>query len=157
VSGSATLGSNLVDRLVPKVIDGLRRKLHPKFGVRAYKVFTIARTWSGGGMGEGTASDVVVELDPQPKVKIWDGLRYSLEPCGLDEAGEIMLTEISLTYTQAELDGGGSLSQNQEFLIRVDEAHGQEQRSCFYIHTRRPFVDREKDMAWVAWLRKVDV
>jgi hypothetical protein len=146
-----------VDRLVPKVIDGLRRKLHPKFGVRAYTVHTVARTWSGGSMGEGTASDVVVELDPQPKVKIWDGLRYSLEPCGLDEAGEIQLTEISLTYTQAELDGGGALAQNQEWLIRVDEAHGQENRSAFYIHTRRPFVDREKDMAWVAWLRKVDV
>ena len=156
--GSATLDQNvLVDSLVEDVIDGLREELHPAFGVRAYRVFTVLRTWSGRIQGEGERSDVVTELRPQPLVHSWDGRRYELQGCGLDDMGEIMLTEVSLTYTQAELDGGGALGKNQAFLIRLDEAHGQEQRSAFFIHTRPPYVDRIKDMGWKLWLRRSDV
>jgi len=160
VGGSAILDPNvLVDGLVEEVIDGLRRDLHPQFGVRAYDVFTVARTWSGQGQGEGRATDVEVLLDPQPKVNIWErqnGRRYELDKCGLDEAGEIMLTEVSLTYTQAELDGGGALSRNQEFFLKLTEAHGQASRTAYFIHTKVPYVDREKDMGWVLWLRRVE-
>lgn len=157
MAGSAILDPNvLVDGLVEDVIDGLRRDLHPQFGVRAYHVATVARTWSGRTQGEGTATDVETVLDPQPLVKIWDGRRYELEPCGLDELGEIKVTEVSLTYTQAELDGGGALNRNQEWLLKLTEAHGQATRSAFFLHTRPPFIDREKDMGWVLWLRRVE-
>lgn len=156
MAGSATLDPDvLVDSLVEDVIDGLREDLHPAFGVRAYRVYTVFREWSGGIMGKGQATETVVELRPQPRVLAWDGLQYSMEPCGLDESGEIKLEEVSLTYTQAELDGGGSLASSSEWLIRVDEGHGQEQRSRYYQHTRPPFVDREKNMGWILWLRAV--
>lgn len=156
--GSATLDPNvLVDSLVTDVIDGLREDLHPQFGVRAYRTFTILRTWSGLIVGEGTPADVVTELRPQPRVAVWDGLEYRLEPCGLDLEGDIKLTEVSLTYTQAELDGGGVLTGNQQWLFRLDEAHGQAQRSKYFIHTKPPFADREKDMAWILWLRNVEI
>lgn len=156
--GSAILDPDvLVDSLVTDVIDGLREDLHPQFGVRAYRTFTILRTWSGQIVGEGTASDVVVELRPQPRVAVWNGMEYRLEPCGLDLEGDIKLTEVSLTYTQAELDGGGALAANEQWLFRLDEAHGQAQRSKYFIHNKPPFVDREKDMAWVLWLRSVEV
>jgi len=156
MGGSATLDPNvLVDSLVDEVIDGLREDLHPAFGVRAYRTFTVRRDWSGAIAGQGQATETVVELRPQPRVLIWDGLRYSMEPCGLDEAGEIRLTEVSFTYTQAELDGGGDLPSTSEWLIRIDEAHGQEQRSRYYQHTRPPFADREKDMGFVLFLRAV--
>jgi len=156
MGGAAILDPDvLVDGLVEDVIDGLREDLHPAFGVRAYRVFTVERSWSGSMIGQGQATDVVRELRPQPRVLVWDGLRYSMEPCGLDEAGEIKLTEVSITYTQAEIDGGGALRPNQEWLIRVSEAHGQAQRDRYYQHTRPPFVDREKDMGWILWLRAV--
>jgi len=154
MAGSAVLDPNvLVDSLVTDVIDGLREDLHPQFGVRAYRVFTILRTWSGRSVGEGTKVDTEVELRPQPLVHTWDGLKYDLEPCGLNLDGEVKLTEVSLTYTEAELDGGITLGRNQQWLIRIDEGHGQETRSKFFLHTKPPFIDREKDMGWVLWLR----
>ena len=119
-------------------------------------MFTILRTWSGRTIGEGVSSDVEVEIaDPQPKVHTWNGLRYSLEPCGLNEAGQIKLTEWSLTYTEAEVIGTG-LTKSQEWLIRVDEAHGQETQSRFFVHAKPPFIDRIDDIAWVCWLRSID-
>jgi hypothetical protein len=157
MSGSAVLGDNLVDSLVTDVIDGLRRDLHPQFGVRPYRAWLVTRTWSGEipGEGEGTPVDIEVELDPQPRVMAWGGYEIELDKCGLDEAGEIVLKEVSLTYTHAELTGG-ALAPNQEFFIKLTEAHGQGNPVRYFTHTRPPFVDREKDMAWILWLRKVE-
>lgn len=153
MAGSAVLDPDvLVDSLVTDVIDGLREDLHPPFGVRAYRAFTVRRRWSGRLVGEGAAADAVVELRPQPLVAVWDGLRYSLEPCGLSVAGQVRLTEVSLTYTQAELDGGGALGRNEQWLIRLDEAHGQASKSRLYTLERPPHVDRVKDMGWILWL-----
>lgn len=155
MAGSAILDPTvLVDSLVPDVIDGLRESLHPLFGVRAYRTFTVKRTWSGRNVGDGVSSETVVELRPQPKVQEWSDLEYELEPCGVDLSGQIKLTEVSLTYTQAELDGG-TLASNEQWLIRIDEGHGQGSRSEFFFHQRPPYVDREKDMGWVVWLRNV--
>ena len=154
----------LVDSLVVDVIDGLREELHPLFGVRAYKVFTEARTWSGNIIGEGSLSKVEVELRPQPRVRAWDqggrGFELDLAKCGIDELGEIKLTEISLTNTFKELAGrdpNTSLPKNQEFLLRLEDAHGQANPVRYFTHTRPPFVDREKDMGWVMWLRRTQV
>lgn len=155
--GNATLDPNvLVDSLVPGVIDGLRRSLHPAFGVRAYRVFTILQTWSGASIGQGQKTEVVNEIDPQPLVDIWTeagALRFELSRCGLDEAGTIRVREVSLTYTEAELIGPQPLAANQRWLIRISEAHGQENTDKYFIHTKPPYVDREKDMGWVMWLR----
>ena len=157
MGGSATLDPDvLVDGLVEDVIDGLRRELHPAFGVRAYKLSTVHRVWAGQAQGEGAMTETVVELDPQPKIKIWDGLKYELDQCGLDEIGRIRVTEVSLTYTQAELDGGGSLPRNEAWFLLLEEAHGQESRPAYFIHEQRPFIDREKDMGWVLFLRRVE-
>lgn len=150
--GSATLDDEkLVDSLVP-VIDELRGELHPLFGVRAYRVFTVLQTWSGKSQGIGELSEQVTEILPQPRVQIWDGLRYVLEPCGLDTDGEIVLTEISLTYTFAEL-AGGDLPANRRWRIRMADAHGQGNPVRDFILTKPPYVDREKDIGWVMWLR----
>lgn len=157
MAGSAILDpSVLLDSLIP-VADDLRTSLHSSFGVRAYRVFTIHRTWSGKVVGEGKATDVEREVnDPAPKVHIWGGMRYQLEPCGLDEIGQIKLTEWSLTYTEAEVIGPkASMGRNQEWMIRLDEAHGQAVRSKLFVHTKPPFKDRENDISWVCWLRAV--
>jgi len=156
VPGSAILDPDvIVDSLVTDVIDGLREELHPQFGVRAYRVYTVKQTWSGKVVGEGAVSEVVSEIRPQPKVLEWgDSLRLDLKNCGLDEIGEIRLIEWSLTYTQAEVDGG-PLGKNQAWFIRIGEAHGQASRDFETVHNRPPFIDREKNMGWVVWVRPV--
>lgn len=155
MSGSAILDEDvLVDSLVPDVIDGLRRDLHPQFGVRPYHVYTVKRTWSGRVQGEGAMTEEVHELDPQPDVKFWDGLNYSLEKCGLDLEGVVKVTEVSLSYKQEELDGG-ALGANNQFFIRIGEAHGQATRSMYFTHAKPPYIDREKNMGWVLSLRSV--
>jgi hypothetical protein len=154
--GTAVLDANvLVDSLVPEVIDGLREDLHPAFGVRAYSVYRVLRTWGGKVAGEGARTDVAHELRPQPKVEVWNGLRFEQMTCGVNEAGEIRLSEISLTYTEAQLTGK-PLAKNAECFIAVGEAHGQGSFTRLYGHTRPPFVDREKTMGWMMWLRAVD-
>ncbi len=108
MAGSAILGNNLVDSLVPGVIDGIRDALHPDLGVRHYRVYAVTRTYVGE-FGSDDYSDVEVEFEPQPLVEPYPrantGIHYELEPCGLDEAGLVVIKEISLTYTEHEVSG----------------------------------------------------
>lgn len=155
LTGSATLDDEvLVDALVPDVIDGLREDLHPQFGVRAYRMYRVIRTWSGAEPGEGTYTDVAVELRPQPRVEVWDGLRYVQAACGIEELGDVRLTEVSLSYTFADITGG-VLAANVEVFIAIGEAHGQAQPTRLYTFAMPPFVDREKTMGWVIALHRV--
>jgi hypothetical protein len=156
MAGSATLNPEvLVDGLVP-VIDSLRGELHPAFGVRAYRGFCVKRSWSGRIQGEGTLTDTTTELLPQPRVEVWSGLRYELAAAGLSEMGQIRLSEISLTYTMAELSGG-ALTPTQQFFYRLEDAHGQGSPARYFQETQPPFVDREKDMGWVVFLRSIEL
>lgn len=153
--GAATLSNEvLVDSLVPDVIDGLRESLHPQFGVRAYRMYRVVRTWSGSVAGEGSPTDVGHELRPQPLVKVWDGLRFVQAACGLEQLGDVHLTEVSLTYTFDQLMGK-PLAVNQELFIALGEAHGQGQPVALFTHARPPFVDRVKNMGWDILLRRV--
>jgi len=154
--GTATLDSTvLVDSLVPDVIDGLREQLHPVFGVRAYRVYRVIRSWSGGEIGEGEMTDVAGELRPQPRVKIWDGLKFVQAVCGIRELGDVKLTEVSLTYSDADLTGQ-PLEAHQEMFLALGEAHGQASPLRLWAHTQPPFIDREVDMGWVLHLRRVE-
>ena len=154
--GTAILDPNvLVDSLVVDVIDGLRGELHPPFGVRAYRVFTVLRTWSGLSVGEGSSNDVEAEILPQPKVEPFTELEFRQQPCGLDEAGFVTLSEVSLTYKHSELLFTPAM--NQQWMMKIAEAHGQAQPARYFVHTRPPFVDREKTMGWLCWLRHVEV
>jgi hypothetical protein len=153
--GEAVLNAaTLVDSLVADVIDGLRESLHPDFGVRSYRVYRVIRTWTGQRPGDGQLTQEALELRPQPRVQVWSGLRMELATCGVEEMGEIVLTEVSLTYTERQLTGGGLLGMNQELYIGLAEAHGQAQRRRLFSYTRPPFVDREKNMGWQLWLQR---
>lgn len=155
LAGAATLDNEvLVDSLVTDVIDGLREELHPQFGVRAYRVYRVIRTWTGDIAGEGTFTDAGHELRPQPLVSVWDGLRFVQAVCGLEELGEVKVTELSLTYTEAQITGK-PLTVSQECFIAIGEAHGQAQPIHLFTHARPPFVDRTKDMGWSLMLRRV--
>lgn len=149
--GTAVLNpATLVDSLVVDVIDGLRESLHPDFGVRAYRVYRVVRTWSGQKPGQGIATDEARELRPQPRVGVWNGLRMEMASCGVEEMGEITLTEVSLSYTYGQLRP--SLGMNQQLFYGLTEAHGQGNPRRLFSLSRPPFVDREKNMGWQVWL-----
>lgn len=153
--GNADLDpTKLVDALVPTV-DSLRDQLHTSFGVRPFRVYTVRRSYSGDLEGLGEPVETVVELTPQPKVWQWDGMRWELATCGVDELGEVRLTEISLTYTEAELTGR-PLERGEQWFFRLEDAHGQGMEPRYFAPTRPPFPDREKTIGWVVQLRKVE-
>lgn len=155
MSGSAVLDpENLVDSLVTDVIDGLRDELHPQFGVRPHRTYTVRRTWSGVIVGDGTFADVAIELRPQPRIS--ERTRWEPGPNGLVVMGEFVLKEVSLSYTYAELTGG-ALADNVQWLYRVDEANGQGTPPRYFTLARPPSVDREEDMGWVVALRALQV
>lgn len=154
--GTATLDpSVLVDSLVPDVIDGLREDLHPAFGVRAYRVYRVIRTWSGRDVGEGSYTDDAGELRPQPRVLHWNGLKYVQAVCGVRELGDVELQEVSLTYSADDLDPR-TLRGNQELFYVLGEANGQLSPLRVWAHAVPPFIDREKSMGWIMHLRRVE-
>jgi hypothetical protein len=160
LEGEAVLDSAvLVDSLIADVIDGLREDLHPQFGVRAYRVYRVIRTWNGQTVGDGQFTDDAAELRPQPLVWTWDtmanALRYKPAACGLSDLGEVKLTEVSLTYTEGQLTGR-PLADNQELLMAIGDAHGQGSAVRMFTHAKPPYIDRVKDMGWVLFLSVVN-
>jgi hypothetical protein len=145
MAGSATLGTNLVDSLVP-LADDLRKVLQTDFGVRQFRVWTVQRVWSSGTTGEGEYVDTAAEITPQPLVEPYK-TEFSLEPCGVDESGFVVLREISLTYTEAELSGG-DVPVGTEWFIKLTDAHGQEIPDSYWLVKKRPWPDRIKDIGW---------
>ncbi len=156
LTGNATLDQGvLVDSLVPDVIDGLREDLHPAFGVRAYRVYRVIRTWTGRMVGDGQFTDDAGELRPRPRVAVWNGLKYVQATCGIRELGDVQLSEVSLTYSAGQLEPR-SLASNQECFFAIGEANGQGSPTRVWTHTAPPFIDREKAMGWLMFLRRVD-
>lgn len=152
MAGSSILGTNLVDSLVPGVIDGIRDALHPGLGVRAFRVYAVTRTYSGE-FGGSDFVDTEVELVPQPLVESYvertgTSLRRVLEPCGIDEAGVVMIKEVSFTYTEAEVAGPPANPDSQEFLIKIGDAHGQAVPDRYFQPLGPPYPDRIQGMGW---------
>lgn len=157
MGGSATLGTNLIDRLMPTV-DRLRGTLNAQFGTRPFVVQTVLRTWLGpsGMEGDGDYRDVVTTIEPTPHVEKWNGYRGALLAAGVHEDGEIRVSEVSLTYTWDELTGG-TLQKNQQFFYRLTDGHGQGQEERILRLNRPPFCDREKSIGWDLWLMDMNI
>lgn len=157
MAGSAVLGPNLVDGLIPGVIDGIRGALFPTLGVRQFRAFVVTRTYDGE-IGTTPYTDAEIELTPQPLVLPYEDLgdlHYEKEPCGIDEAGFVYVKEVSLTYTESELAGPPADPMRQELFVRIQDAHGQGIKTRYFRHYRPPFPDREKDMGWALQLLPV--
>lgn len=156
---NATLDTSLVDDLIGTV-DSLRADLLPAFGIRAHAVYLVRRTWSGDERGDGTATDVTTEMSPPPLIvdaaPRTSEERYELKSHGRDPEGEAVASEISLTYTEAELTGG-TLPANVEYLWKVVDAHGQQQSTRWFVVAAPPRVDREQSIGWSVTLKRVGV
>ena len=73
--------------------------------------------------------------------------------CGLRELGDVQLSEVSLTYTAEQLEPR-TLSAKQELFYAIGEANGQGSPLRVWVHTAPPFIDREKTMGWLVFLRR---
>ena len=157
MSGTAILGDNLIDDLMPDV-DDLRGDLNADFGTRPFDCQTVLRTWLGdsGMEGDGDFRDVITTITPAPRVEQWDGYKWVLLAAGVHEDGIIRVSEVSLTYTWAELTGG-TLEKNQQFFYRLVDAHGQGQEDRILRQSKPPFVDREKTIGWILWLMDMNI
>lgn len=98
------LCGTLARTLVP-VADSLRN-LYSTFGLRPYVVRLIKTRWSGGRRGVG-AESIVSETPilPTPLIADLTSLQQINTPIGLDEFGEVGLTEVSGAYTEDFLRG----------------------------------------------------
>ena len=151
--GSATIGDNLVDSLL-EVVDDLRGDLHPAMGVRQWRVYTVLRTWSGTEVGDGTKTDTETQILPQPLVSY--DLANKLTPGGVDDDGIVTLSEISLTYTEAELVGP-TLAANQEWFFVLRDAHGQGMPDRYFGVKDPPKPDRIQTIGWIVRLIRQNV
>lgn len=107
----------LRDDLIPVVDDA--RQLIDDMGLRRFVVVVRKRTWSGGQLGLGTATNVDLTLAPKPKVGDVPERLVFAEP-GKFEAGDRFVRRISATYTRAQLDGG-TLAANEELVWMLDD------------------------------------
>lgn len=154
MSGTAILGENLIDDLVPTV-DELRTDLYEDFGVTPRVVRLIRRQWSGTRRGEGTVT-VTFEHVMEPAPLFVDKVRYRLMPHGKDLTGDAMLLEVSLTYTETELSGG-TLAANEEFFYQISDARGQGVATDYFVPKEPPIVDRDQSIGWKVTLTHVEV
>ena len=92
---------SLVTDLRPVVNAG--RQLAADLGLRTRAVVIRTRTWSGGKMGSGTATDSDVTITPPPVVSE-PPARLVGDAVGMYEAGDVIVTRIARdTYDEADL------------------------------------------------------
>lgn len=151
MAGSADLDTDiLVDDLVATV-DELRA-LPNELGIRQFRLYTVVRTWSGDEPGAGDFSEAETEIVPRPLVEAFRRTDR-LEPCGLDEADVVKVSEVSLSYTEDEIAGAG-LERNQQWLVRVKDGYGQGARTRDFVLEGSPWPDRLKTIGWTFNLRR---
>lgn len=126
-------GDKIID-----VVDNVRRKIHAKLGTRPYKVAIVTRRWSGEERGDGSWTDSVLELDPTPHVR--ENTRDRMGPAGREATGTIVLTGVSLRYSEAELHP--KVDHRTEVAYRISEGHGQRQKTRWFVIASNPIPRR---------------
>lgn len=131
---------NLIDKLISKV-DTVRQKAANKFGLPAHNMYRVMRTWSGGEIGSGTATDVETLITPTPHIEFSGGLR--LEHHGLTDKRKMKAKEVSLTFTENFLQGTPKLA-GQECFYKLVERNGQAADTTYWIMINTPLVARDE-------------
>lgn len=101
---SQSLQGTLARKLIP-VADQLRN-LYSVFGLRPYVVRIVQTQWSAGIRNQGT-EQVISSMDllPTPLLSDLTGVAEINTAIGLDEIGEVMVSQISGRYTEDQLRG----------------------------------------------------
>lgn len=130
---TTTLGDKLID-----VVDNVRRKIHTKLGTRPWKVAIVTRRWSGEERGAGSPTVSVLELDPSPHVS--RNVKDRLGPAGREAAGTVILTGVSLRYSEDEL--APKVDHRSEVAYRLTEGHGHRQKTRWFVLSASPIARR---------------
>lgn len=147
----------LTDDLVP-VLDEVRDCLNEDLGLRQWDVQIVTRFWDGSRIGSGGYADEIRQMAPKPRVRDFRSVRGELRRLGIEEEGDIVLTEVSLEqWSEPELylgtQPGGTVEQHYYCLV---ERHGQQMRSRYFVPAGPPRADRDRTLGWVIVLRQVD-
>lgn len=85
-------------------IEDRGREVEARLGFRPYTVKIVHTRWSGGRRGNGLEEIVQeVTLLPTPQISDLTGLTVLTTPAQVIEAGNILVSKISGTYTEAQL------------------------------------------------------
>lgn len=114
---------SLARRFVP-LGDSLRNLL-TKFGLRTYRVTLVTVQWSGGERGVGTPVVIKEEMVlPTPKLSDLSGITEIVQPVGLDEVGQLFVSQISGRFTEDQLMGrasdGSDIAHDTEFFWEIE-------------------------------------
>lgn len=93
-------------------------------GTRPYQVMLVWTRWSGGERGDGVEEVAREEqISPTPVIDGSGGLQRTMSNFGVDETGQISLSEISGRYSEDYLLGldkdGNAVPQDQNFYWEV--------------------------------------
>lgn len=153
--GSAVLDPALLsDQLA--LINDQARTLRASLGFAQYRVSLVTVPVISHRSGPTYAPVAAeVEISPAPDVTPWKTLsdqRYKLEACGLREAGLVQVDGVSLTYTEAELTGTAS-SSNETFFWKISDLRSQGVLPKWFVLDRPPYADRQCCASWTVWLK----
>lgn len=157
--GSATLDPNVFADSLISVVDDIRRDIKEGMGFRQFYVdlVTVTHVPREAG-GPRNSVSVLTRLDPLPFVEPYEEQRNApmkrvMQPCGIDETDKVKVTQVSLTYTEAELTGK-DLPKGTEFYWRLTDAQGQSTCERFFTIDRPPYPSRNCCPGWLIVLRR---
>lgn len=139
---NALLDEDLLADALVDVVDDIRRDVHEALGTRQWSVSVVTRRWSGATRGEGNATVNVLELDPTPMVR--RSTRDRLGPAGREAAGTMIITGVSLRYTEEELQP--KVDARTEVGYKLVEKHGQREKTIWCVLSADP-IPRRGDKA----------
>ncbi len=152
------LPRTLARQLIP-VADQLR-DLYTVFGLRPYLVRLVKTKWSLGRRNQGV-EQVVFSRDilPTPLVSDLSGVAQVSSPIGLDEIGDVVVSQISGRFTEDQLRGSDDLGnppdKDEDLYYEIEfptPGDGQGERRRFTINSA-PMYFSDK-FAWTLHLER---
>jgi hypothetical protein len=133
--------TTLVDHLSP-MLDRVRA-IPSRLGVQPYRVFLLTTRWSENEYGEGTESLVSeTEITPPPLVEL--GVTIDFRPFGADCSGKLVLSQISLRYSEEELVP--TVPEGTQFYFEVRRTDGANRVRAF--PDTKPVRNGKKGLGW---------
>lgn len=143
---------NLIDKLIPKV-DLLRQKAADKFGLPAFNMYRVIRTYASGTIGEGSYTEVSTLLSPPPMIKFTGA--DELQHGGRRDARKMKATEVSLSYTENWLQGEPLAAGDIIYYKLVDRNTTTSQDPTTWVLEKIPEQERDQ-IYWELDFRRFD-
>lgn len=129
---------NLIDKLINKV-DTIRQAAANKFGLPAFDMYRVIRTWTSGIIGDGAFTDQIDVMYPTAEVTFKGGDKF--EHGGRFDDRTMMVKEISLTYSENYLRGDPKTA-GQECFYKMVERNTQGKDTTYWVLNAQPSINR---------------